>query len=161
MGQRGYIDQNNHTYRLQYQRPSVFRHSYKTNPYFASYPYISHYLLAFFVCWHLSTVRKATSPGLTGDSAPTHEKNRLKALSTLDLLCLADSRHMGARKAALANVVDSSLAGSSKTELGVDALDTVSRVDVLDKGNLPAGSTTLAGSDGRGSEEVLPDLNGY
>lgn len=68
---------------------------------------------------------------------------------------------MGARKAALANVVDSSLAGSSKTELGVDALDTVSRVDVLDKGNLPAGSTTLAGSDGRGSEEVLPDLNGY
>ena len=68
---------------------------------------------------------------------------------------------MGARKAALANVVDSSLAESSKTELGVDALDTVSRVDVLDKGNLPAGSTTLAGSDGRGSEEVLPDLNGY
>lgn len=68
---------------------------------------------------------------------------------------------MGAGKAALANVVDSSLARSSKTELGVDALDTVSRVDVLDKGNLPAGSTTLAGSDGRGSEEVLPDLDGY
>lgn len=68
---------------------------------------------------------------------------------------------MGAREAALANVVDSSLAGSSKTELSVDALDTVSRVDVLDKGNLPAGSTTLAGSDGRGSEEVLPDLYGY
>ena len=61
----------------------------------------------------------------------------------------------------MANIVDSSLAGSSKTVLGVDALDTVSRVDVLDKGNLPAGSTTLAGSDGRGSEEVLPDLNGY
>ena len=106
-------------------------------------------------------MRKATSPELTGDSAPTHEKNRLKALSTLNLLRLADSRHMGTRKAAMANVVDSSLAGSSKTVLGVDALDTVSRVDVLDKGNLPAGSTTLAGSDGRGSEEVLPDLDGH
>ena len=77
----------------------------------------------------------------------------------MDLLRLADSRHMGARKAAMTNVVDSSLAGSSKAVLAVDTLDTVSRVDVLDKSNLPAGSATLAGSDGRGSEEVLPDLN--
>ena len=54
-----------------------------------------------------------------------------------------------------------SLESTRETELGVDTLDTVSGVDVLDKGELPAGGTTLAGSDGRGSKEVLPDLRGY
>lgn len=52
---------------------------------------------------------------------------------------------------------DGGLAGTSKTELGGDALDTVGRVDVLDQGELPAGGTALARSDGRGSQEVLPD----
>lgn len=58
----------------------------------------------------------------------------------------------------MANGVDSCLASCSETELAVNTLDTVGRVDVLDKGELPAGSTTLAGGDGRGSQEVLPDL---
>lgn len=51
----------------------------------------------------------------------------------------------------MANIVDSCLASGIKTELVVDTLDTVGRVDVLDKGDLPAGSTTLAGGDGRSS----------
>jgi len=52
---------------------------------------------------------------------------------------------------------DGGLAGTSETVLSGDALDTVGRVDVLNQGELPAGGTTLAGSDGRGSQEVLPD----
>lgn len=52
---------------------------------------------------------------------------------------------------------NSSLAGTSEAVLGGNALDTVGRVDVLDEGKLPAGGTTLARSDGRGSQEVLPD----
>ena len=59
----------------------------------------------------------------------------------------------------MAGIVNSSLASGSKTELGVDPLDTVGRVDVLDQGNLPACSATLTGSDRRGSQEVLPDLD--
>lgn len=31
-------------------------------------------------------------------------------------------------------------------------------VDVLDEGELPASGTTLAGGDGRGGQEVFPDL---
>ena len=58
----------------------------------------------------------------------------------------------------MANGVDSCLTSCSETELAVNTLDTVGRVDVLDKCELPAGSTTLAGGDGRGSQEVLPDL---
>lgn len=42
--------------------------------------------------------------------------------------------------------------------VGVDALDTMRRVDVLDKGDLVASRGSLAGDDGRRSEEVLPDL---
>lgn len=42
--------------------------------------------------------------------------------------------------------------------LSGNALNTVSGVDVLNKGKLPAGGTTLAGSDSGGSKEVLPDL---
>lgn len=45
-----------------------------------------------------------------------------------------------------------------EVKLGGDALDTVGRVDVLDKGELVAGGGTLAGDDGGGSKEVLPDL---
>lgn len=59
----------------------------------------------------------------------------------------------------MANVVNRSLAGSGEAVLGVDAFDTVGGVDVLDKGNLEASSTTLAGSDSRRSEEVFPDLH--
>lgn len=58
----------------------------------------------------------------------------------------------------MADTVNGSLASSRKAVLGVNALHTVSRVDVLDKSDLPASSTTLAGGDGRGSQEVLPDL---
>lgn len=58
----------------------------------------------------------------------------------------------------MASVVDSCLASGIKTELVVNTLDTVGGVDVLDKGDLPAGSTTLAGGDGRSSQEVFPDL---
>ena len=66
--------------------------------------------------------------------------------------------HVGARNRAVANIVNSSLAGPSQTELGVNALNPVGRVDVLDKGNLEAGSSTLAGSDSRVSQEIFPDL---
>lgn len=54
--------------------------------------------------------------------------------------------------------VNGGLASSGETELSGNTLDTVSRIDVLDQSELPAGSTTLAGSDGGGSQEVLPDL---
>lgn len=64
----------------------------------------------------------------------------------------------GARDSTVANVVDGSLTGSGETVLRVDALNTVSGVDVLDEGELPAGSTTLARGDGGGGEEVFPDL---
>lgn len=40
----------------------------------------------------------------------------------------------------------------------VNALDTVSGVDVLDEGDLVAGSGTLAGDDGAVGEEEFPDL---
>lgn len=66
---------------------------------------------------------------------------------------------MGTRKATMANIVNRGLAGSSDAVLGVNSFDTVGGVDVLDKGNLEAGSTTLAGSDSRRSEEVFPDLH--
>jgi hypothetical protein len=52
---------------------------------------------------------------------------------------------------------NSGLASTSEAVLGGNALDTVGRVDVLDEGELPAGGTTLAGSDGGGSQEVLPN----
>ncbi len=45
-----------------------------------------------------------------------------------------------------------------KRKLGVDTLDTVSRVDVLDQGNLVAGCSSLTGRDGGISKEKLPDL---
>lgn len=54
--------------------------------------------------------------------------------------------------------VDGGLTGTGKTELGLDSLNTVGGVDVLDEGELPAGGTTLSRGDSRGSQEVLPDL---
>lgn len=54
--------------------------------------------------------------------------------------------------------LDGGLTGTGKTELGLDTINTVGRVDVLDEGELPAGRTTLAGGDGGRSKEVLPDL---
>ena len=65
---------------------------------------------------------------------------------------------MSARDLAMADTVNGSLASSCKTVLGGNTLDTVSRVDVLDKSDLPASSSTLAGGNGRGGQEVLPDL---
>jgi hypothetical protein len=47
-----------------------------------------------------------------------------------------------------ASTVDGALASSSKAVLTGDTLDTVGGIDVLNKGELPAGGTTLAGSDG-------------
>lgn len=64
---------------------------------------------------------------------------------------------MGAGDSAI-GTVDSSLASAGETELGLNALNTVGGVDVLDKGELPAGSTTLARGDGGGGEEIFPDL---
>lgn len=57
-----------------------------------------------------------------------------------------------------ASAVNGILASLGEAVLGGDTLNTVGRVDVLDKGELPAGGTTLAGGDGGGSKEVLPDL---
>lgn len=64
---------------------------------------------------------------------------------------------MGAGESAV-GTVDGSLASTGETVLSVNALNAVGRVDVLDQGKLPAGGTALAGSDGGGSQEVLPDL---
>jgi hypothetical protein len=59
----------------------------------------------------------------------------------------------------VANVVDGSLARRGQTVLRVDALNPVGGVDVLDKRDLEAGRATLAGGDGRVSQEIFPDLN--
>lgn len=65
---------------------------------------------------------------------------------------------MGLGKDAV-GTVNGGLAGTSETELGVDTLNAVRRVDILDQGDLPAGGTALAGGDCRGSKEILPDLD--
>ena len=64
---------------------------------------------------------------------------------------------LGSREGSLCNVLGS-LEGARQTELGVDALDTVSRVDVLDHGDLVASGGTLARDDGGVGKEVFPDL---
>jgi len=51
-----------------------------------------------------------------------------------------------------------SIESALEVELGVDAVDAVRRVEVLDERDLEAGGGALAGSNGRGSEEVFPDL---
>lgn len=58
----------------------------------------------------------------------------------------------------MANVLDGGLASTGERVLAVDALNTVSGVDVLDKGDLPASSGSLAGGNSGVSEEELPDL---
>lgn len=50
------------------------------------------------------------------------------------------------------------LESTRQVELGVDALNSVSRVDVLDQGDLEASGATLSGDDGGVGKEVLPDL---
>lgn len=50
------------------------------------------------------------------------------------------------------------LQGTRQVELGVDSLDTMRRVDVLDHGDLKARGGTLARRDGRVAEEILPNL---
>lgn len=51
-----------------------------------------------------------------------------------------------------------SVKSARETELGVNTLDTVSRVDVLNHGDLVASGGTLTGDDGRVGKEVFPDL---
>lgn len=76
------------------------------------------------------------------------------------LLLAGDSsrRNVRAGNDAVANTLSGGLASAREGELGVDTLNAVSRVDVLDEGELPACGGTLARNDGRGSKEVLPDL---
>ena len=50
------------------------------------------------------------------------------------------------------------LTSLGQAKLSRDTLNTVGGVDVLDEGELPAGSSTLARGDGSGGEEVFPDL---
>jgi hypothetical protein len=64
-------------------------------------------------------------------------------------------RNMSARQLAMADSVDGCLTSTRKAVLRVDALDTVSRIYILDNSELPAGSTTLTRCDGRRSQEVL------
>jgi hypothetical protein len=47
---------------------------------------------------------------------------------------------------------------SRKGELGADAIDAVSRIHVLDQGDLIAGCGALTRDDGGVSKEVFPDL---
>lgn len=64
---------------------------------------------------------------------------------------------MGSGKSAV-GTADGGLASTDETELGLDSLNSVGGVDVLDKSELPAGGTTLARGDGRSSQEVFPNL---
>lgn len=50
--------------------------------------------------------------------------------------------------------------GTRETILGVDSVNAVARVEVLDNNHLEAGGGTLAGSNGRVGQEELPDLAG-
>lgn len=55
-------------------------------------------------------------------------------------------------------VSSAALKSVGQGKLGRDTLNSVSRVDVLDEGNLEAGGTALSGDDGGVSQEVFPDL---
>ena len=61
-------------------------------------------------------------------------------------------------EAAGLNVGLALLQSTGEGELGWNTEDAVSGVDVLDKSNLVAGSTSLTGNDGGVGKEVLPDL---
>ena len=65
------------------------------------------------------------------------------------LLLAGNSRNMSTRDATIAHIVNAGLAGSGEAVLAVDTFNTVGGVDVLDEGDLEAGSTTLAGGDSR------------
>lgn len=54
--------------------------------------------------------------------------------------------------------IDGNLAGTVDAELRADTLNTVSGVDVLHEGDLPACGTALAGGDGGCGEEIFPNL---
>lgn len=56
------------------------------------------------------------------------------------------------------NINLASSEGARKTELRRDSLDTMSRVNVLDQGDLVAGGGALTGDDGGGGKEEFPDL---
>ena len=58
----------------------------------------------------------------------------------------------------MTNLLNSILACTSETKLGRDSFNTVRRVNVLDKRDLPASSSTLARGDDRGGQEIFPDL---
>lgn len=75
-----------------------------------------------------------------------------------DLLLVGDSRDVSAGDAAVANIVNAGLAGSSETELAVDTFNAVGGVDVFDKRELEAGGTSLTRSDSGVGQEILPDL---
>jgi hypothetical protein len=64
---------------------------------------------------------------------------------------------LGRRENSLCDIL-CSLESARETELGVDAIGTVSGVDVLDHGDLVASSGTLARDNSRVSEEIFPDL---
>ena len=53
----------------------------------------------------------------------------------------------------------SSLEGTMEAKLGLNTLNTVRRVDVLNHCNLVASSGTLPGDNSGISEEVFPDLD--
>ena len=53
------------------------------------------------------------------------------------------------------------LEGAVQSELGVDTIDPVRRVDVLHQHDLEAGGGTLARGDGRPGQEKRPDLIEY
>lgn len=55
------------------------------------------------------------------------------------------------------NPLDVRLPRTLKTELGVNALNTMSRVQVLDQSDLETGGTTLTTGDSAVSQEVFPD----
>lgn len=48
---------------------------------------------------------------------------------------------------------------AGQRELGLNSLNSVSRVNILDKNNLEARGRALSGSNGRRGKEVFPDLN--
>ena len=75
------------------------------------------------------------------------------------LFHLFGQRYLGlsGREGSLCNILGS-LESARKTELGVDTLDTVGRVDVLDHGDLVASGGTLTRDDGGVGKEVFPDL---
>ncbi len=74
-----------------------------------------------------------------------------------DLPSLSLSGHL-LRQSSLASCLASG-EGAAEAVLGVDAVNAVARVEVLNNHHLEAGCGTLARSNGRVGQEQLPDLN--